>query len=45
MVQIIDDKSIAIKDEFAYVIDLIQNSDYNDRIVSEKNKSIVMGSV
>ena len=37
MVQIIDDESIVVKDELAYVIDLIQNSDDNDRIVSEKN--------
>ena len=45
MVQIIENKSIVIKDKLAYIIDLAQNSDDNNRTVLEKNKSIVMGSV
>ena len=45
MVQIIDNESVVVKNELAYVIDLTKNSDDNDRIVREENESIAMGLV
>ena len=45
MAQIIDNESIVIKNELAYVIDLSKNSDNDDQIVRKENESIPMGLV